>query len=370
MKERGSNFLKALDKFAGIPLLRICGSRSIKAPLCSSSHAKNVGILCLGAIGDLLLAGGLINGIALSLPKACIEIISSKANSGALALFGDNFVKSAFPVSNFFKLLRHIRKRDYDLFIDTTQWARLGALLSRFSGAKITVGFETPGQARGNGYDIKVPHLAFVHETQNFASLGKALFKNFNFLPGLVIPEKFINPFAADEIAILHFWPANGPGRELKMWPESYWAKLAGNLLQRGFRILLTGSKKDAQGSEKFIEKFFGGEEHITSIAGKYTLAELASILSKARALVSVNTGIMHLGAILGTPTLGLHGATDPLRWGPKGLKTASLLPQKGHYAYLNLGFEYPAGVLPAMQWISVTDVLNALDKLLGTEPG
>lgn len=364
MNERGNNLLKLLDRNLGIPLLRICGKRSRKT-ICVPENFKNVGVLCLGAIGDLLLASGLLNGIAASLPMARIEIIASASNGGSLELLDSSFIKTSFPVSAALSLLRHIRKNSYDLFIDTTQWARLGAILARFSNARVTVGFESAGQHRGNGYDITVIHRSDVHESENFAALGNAIFEHFSFLPKLELPANFINPFALDNVIAFHLWPANGPGRYLKIWPEQYWAELASILLARGYRIILTGSRENMDETGNFIKRFFRAEKNVVSVAGKYSLAHLACILKESRALVSVNTGIMHLGALLGTPTIGLHGATNPSRWGPLGARSASLLPDRGERAYLNLGFEYPRHARPAMQWITVREALASLDALL-----
>lgn len=364
MKERGNSLLKLLDRNLGVPILRICGKRSRKI-IGRPENFQKVGVLCLGAIGDLLLASGLLNGIAACLPDARIEIIASASNAGSLELLDNSFIKTALPVSAPIALLRHIRRNRYDLFIDTTQWARLGAILSRFSNATTTVGFDSQGQSRANGYDITVAHRSDVHESENFATLGKAIFENFSFFPKLSLPDNFINPFASHKTAAFHLWPATGPGRHLKTWPEQYWAELAKILLARGYRIILTGAEENIEETDNFIKRFFPAEKNVFSIAGQYSLAQLGCILKNVQALVSVNTGIMHLGAILGTPTVALHGATNPARWGPIGPRAVSLLPTRGERAYLNLGFEYPHHAWPAMQWITVQDALASLDALL-----
>ena len=106
------------------------------------------------------------------------------------------------------------------------------------------------------------------------------------------------------------------------------------------------------------------GAAHVHSLAGRTSLPGLAWLLSRADAVVSVNTGIMHLAALAGAPTVGLHGATNPRRWGPVGPRCVSLLPRAGRCAYLDLGFEYPADAEPALQHLPVEDVLAALHTL------
>ena len=72
----------------------------------------------------------------------------------------------------------------------------------------------------------------------------------------------------------------------------------------------------------------------------------------------------MHLAALAGAPTVGLHGPTNPLRWGPVGRHVRALLPHKGPYAYLNLGFEYPRPFKPCLDSLPVEDVADALHSL------
>ena len=72
----------------------------------------------------------------------------------------------------------------------------------------------------------------------------------------------------------------------------------------------------------------------------------------------------MHLAALAGAPTVGLHGPTNPLRWGPWGRKVQSLLPHAGACAYLNLGFEYPEPPVSCLENLPVSDVLAALESM------
>ena len=365
MRERGNNLYRNLDRYLGIPLAMLAGSlRKIDKNSFDSKQVEKIGILCLGAIGDLLLTSALVNGFASCLPGVSIELVSSRANSCALELLGNVDSKKAFAVKKPWDLINYVRSRQYDLFVDTTQWARLGALVSILSGAKHTIGFDTPGQHRGIGYDIKVQHKRDRHEIDNFLALGKAVIADFRGEAGLYVPKINSNSIERAKVIYLHMWPAPGKGCSLKMWPEEHWAMLARFLLDNGFYIKLTGSEFDAPANKAFLNKYFAGETQISSIAGDFSLAELAFLLKNGSALVSVNTGIMHLGAIVGAPTIGLHGATNPQRWGPVGPRCISLVPHKGEFGYLNLGFEYPPGAQTAMQWLPVEDVIKALDNL------
>jgi len=86
-----------------------------------------------------------------------------------------------------------------------------------------------------------------------------------------------------------------------------------------------------------------------------------------ARATVSVNTGIMHMAACCDAPVVGLHGPTNPLRWGPLTARAHNHAPQGMGCGYLNLGFEYPALPPDCMGAIAPEDVIASTLRALET---
>ena len=91
----------------------------------------------------------------------------------------------------------------------------------------------------------------------------------------------------------------------------------------------------------------------------------LLGLLDGADAVVSVNTGVMHVAAALGRPTVGLSGPTDPARWGPYGAHTRSVSPSGGRHSYLHLGHEYPRDATSPMHHLAVDQVEAALASIL-----
>ncbi|MBD5646694.1 MAG: glycosyltransferase family 9 protein [Desulfovibrio sp.] len=372
--ERGNRLHRWLDRYAGIPLVALAaGARRLERPRrkADPEEPRRVGIICLGAIGDLLLLSGLLEGLRRQLPEARLELVVSSGNAVAAPLIPHADAVTAFAVRHVPAMLRHVRARRYDLLIDSTQWSRLGALVSNLSGAGLTVGFATKGQARALGYDRAVTHSPDLHETENFLALGRALWPGLSGAPALRLPdaEPALPPRLTEALvdgrrhAFLHMWPAGYKSR-LKEWPAAHWARLARELTGAGFSLWLTGSAGDAPRNAAFLREYLPGAQYVHSLAGRTSLPELAWLLARADAVVSVNTGIMHLAALAGAPTVGLHGATNPRRWGPVGGRCVSLLPRVGRFAYLDLGFEYPADAEPALQHLPVDDVLAALHTL------
>jgi len=363
MAERGNLLLRRLDRWLGIPLtgLTACTRLRHSRP---PEVVRSIGLICLGAIGDLLLLSALTKSLRRTLPQVKLEAIVSRANAGAVSLLPGLDSHVAFAVHDVPSMIGHMRRQQYDVLLDSSQWARLGAVLCNLSAARYTVGFDTRGQYRAAGYDYKVIHRNDRHEVENFLALGRALFPGLDDSPELILPTA--PPDEALQLAnfprkiFLHMWPA-GINAHLKEWPAKHWATLARYLLDSGYRIFLSGSPADAAKNNAFLAEFFPAESRVCSLAGILSLPALAWALSRAQAVISVNTGIMHLAALAGASTIGLHGATNPLRWGPVGKQTASLLPRQGQFAYLNLGFEYPHNAEPALAHLPPEDVLTVL---------
>lgn len=369
MRERGNRLIRWLDRYMGVPLAGLTTCMRLGCQREIPVEPKRVGVLCLGAIGDLLLLSGLINGLRRRLPSARLELLVSPANTAAVPLIPNIDGHASFDVRHVPYLVAYVRRRHYDVLVDSSQWARLGALVCNLSGAACTVGFATPGQYRALGYSLKVEHRADRHELENFLALGRALFPDLSGEPLLRLPADM--PRDAAQLpgelgrrrAFCHMWPS-GYKAFLKEWTPRHWELLIRKLTERGFSVYLTGGPSDAGRNEVFLRERLPLHPHVFSLAGKMSLSGLAWLLARADAAISVNTGTMHLAALVGAPTVGLHGATNPLRWGPIGPRTISLLPRQGQAAYLNLGFEYPDAAYPSLMHLSVEDVLAALTSL------
>ena len=372
MGERGSRCKRYLDYGLGIPLTlasSLLRRKGRRGSVCLPEKARmRVVFLCLGAIGDLFLLTALISALRRKLPRAFFGLVTSKANACAAELVPDIDEHKAFGLWQIPQMISYLRGHPIDLCIDSSQWARLGTLLGNFSRAHTTIGFASKGQFRSFGLDIAVPHRSDQHEVENFLDLGRALFPDLQGEPGLLLPSSLhskrylVQKAQASPKAIYaHMWPS-GVQAHLKEWPEAYWAELLRNLQREGFTLYLTGHAQDTRRNAAFLAKY--PDLAAQSLAGEVSLNELAFLFARACAVISVNTGTMHLAALSGAPTIGLHGPTNPLRWGPWGKQVCALLPRSGSFAYLDLGFEYPKGVGPCLQNLPPQDVLAALERL------
>jgi heptosyltransferase III len=132
-------------------------------------------------------------------------------------------------------------------------------------------------------------------------------------------------------------------------------------LAQPQRRFVITGSPQDESRCQVLRQMFLDRDIPASIMVGRNGLSEIAHLLLNSELLISVNTGIMHLGAILGTRTIALNGPTAIHRWGALGRNAINLSPSDGSGGFLDLGFEYRGHLENVMDRISVAQVMNAI---------
>ena len=102
-----------------------------------------------------------------------------------------------------------------------------------------------------------------------------------------------------------------------KRWAPASFAEVADGLAVDGVQSVLIGSAMDAV-SGCAIESALSDSTTVMNLIGRTDLATLAGVLATARALVTNDSGAMHLGAAIGTPITALFGPTDERVTGPR----------------------------------------------------
>jgi len=90
----------------------------------------------------------------------------------------------------------------------------------------------------------------------------------------------------------------------------------------------------------------------------------LTHLLRRARLVVSVNTGVMHLAAIVGARLVAINGPNRNGRWGPIGPRAVGVeAPGKG-CGYLHLGFNFDGQPTDCMERTTVDQVYSATQEV------
>ena len=96
---------------------------------------------------------------------------------------------------------------------------------------------------------------------------------------------------------------SNEPGRR---WPFESYLQLAERLLDKGFRVVFTGGKGEVAEEGRLMARLDRPE--VVNLIARTSLPELLDLLKHAHAVVTADTGPMHLAIALGAPTVATVG--------------------------------------------------------------
>lgn len=362
---RSSRAAKRLDRWLGIPMVLALGALGRKRS--RPDVVRRVGVLKTAGIGDAILSTGPLLDLQRAFPGVAIRLFLGEESAPLGPLVPDGVEVITLPVKCPLKSLRLLRRSRFDVFIDFGSWPRIDAIYSVLVRSRYTIGFETKGQHRHHAYDATVAHSFDVHELENYRNLLRLVCPSVGSAPKLRTPVGLPLGFDAaplERTIVFHPW-SGGTARLQKMWPRDRWVELGCLLHEEGFEIRVTGGSADSHPSAELVRQLQERGCRARSLAGELDLTDTAAILARARAVVSVDTGIMHLAAVLGSPVVALHGPTLPGRWGAIGPATVSVLSTSAGCGYIDLGFEVPREPPPCMEGIAVAAVHEALRGLL-----
>ncbi len=383
MKERGNFWMRFLDRYVGIPMVLVLSifKRSNKI----EEGINSILVIKIGTIGDTLLLSPVLKAIKDTHPKVLLTVIGSKNNYEVLSRY--SFIDSLkiFEVSKvikepsyFFRFMKDVNSRDYDIVMDFESWPRLSAIIAFFVRTGRKIGFRTKGQFKHIVFDAVVPHDPLRHEMDNYISLANAI--------GLGTDLKSVSSFKIefpisdsekafvedllknakiefDNLILFHPCSSGYKGH-LKEWRAENFARLAGLLAKDGYRIGITGTKDNQLAAENIVNAC--PENNIVSFCGKFTLGQTAHLIKNSCLLITVNTGIMHLGAALNHPMIALLGPAGVLRWGPVGSSNAYNMESDFACApCLNLGSDYKCKNGGCMDAIKVEAVAEKAYEML-----
>jgi ADP-heptose:LPS heptosyltransferase len=102
-------------------------------------------------------------------------------------------------------------------------------------------------------------------------------------------------------------WPS-------RRWPAERFAAVGDALGAQGLSVLVTGTAGEADLTRRVVAMM---SHPATDLAGRTTLATLAALVERAALVVCNDTGISHVAAALGTPSVVIASGSDVARWSP-----------------------------------------------------
>jgi len=334
-------FARLVDKHVGSAMVRAASWFRSNTPSARRPPPAEIGRILLikfHGIGNIVMLLPSLRALARRYPEAEIDFLSLATNREILSDTGELsktiLLDAATPLRFFFSVVRTlptIRARRYDLAVDFEQFARVSAILAALSGARIRVGFDTPGQSREGLYTVPVAYREHLHMSRLFLRLSEAAGAD---IPGLeaekfdrrieLMPSHYVESRAVEAAAgadpgtplvVMH--PGSGGNLPLRRWPAERFGALARLFEERlGARVVLSGGPHEAALAER-VAAASGGRA--MNAAGRLSVKGLAALCERAEWVVSNDTSTIHVASAMGTPVVGLYGPNTPFLYGPVG---------------------------------------------------
>ena len=147
----------------------------------------------------------------------------------------------------------------------------------------------------------------------------------------------------------------------LRRWPVEHYVSVTKTLHDRGWEVVLLGGPDDA-----WVRPDFQGVT-VTDCIGTLSLPEVIAVCDTCDAVISHDTGPLHLAGLSCAAIIGLFGPTDPACFFPRRDRAVALWGGEGFACkpcYDGRDFA-PCANNACMQQISPQKVLDALDGLI-----
>ena len=328
--------LKNIDKVVGTPLCFLLGvlDKLIITRNQPPTEFKRILIIKLVAIGDLVNALPTLKAIKKSYPQSRLTILVTPRVKEVVEgypyldeiVYYDILGKDK-GLKGLFRIIRRIRRENFDLVVDLEQYYRITSLISYFSGIPNRAGFDLAGQGRRNLFTIKIPYLTEKHEVETFLEAASQIGADIS-EKGLVEiwvsleDRKYVDRFlkeagvsTGDLIIGIH--PGTGPSAISRRWQTEKYVVLADWMISElKAKVIFTGSPSETGRINEITETMTSPP---IVAAGKTNLKQLAEISRICKLFISVDTGPLHIAAAMGTKVIGLFGPNTPVKWGPYG---------------------------------------------------
>jgi ADP-heptose:LPS heptosyltransferase len=306
---------------------------------------RKILVLKFGGMGEAVLARSLVDRLRERSPNISFDFLVEKrtvemmtcGNQGRVSIYSPG----ADGMGKALGLLREIRRRQYDAILDFEQHSLLTAAFVRATSIPVRVGFAPPDTgSRGRMFTHPIELREKESMWSAFIRIGQVVDPN---LPEhlLTVPlpcspaadawlsewwNSHVGPNISGPVVAMHL--GVGPSAQYRRWPAERFVSLARAITEAQERVkfILTGAASERSLIEDFITQVPARSIDASDIGG---LDRTAVLLRRCDLLISGDTGIMHLAAAMGTPTVGLFGPNTPACWAPVGLRATYVYPTR-----------------------------------------
>jgi len=320
-------FAKSLDRVLGSLAGRVIGwgdgVREWARPPGPLPTVERVLVVKFWGLGNWALLRPIVRDLATRWPGARITVATLEANHELVADLADEVLlvrphSLATVATDLLRAVAALRRCPPDLAVDFEQFARAGALLARLGGARQRVGFRAGAPGRDGLYTVQVPFRRDVHVSRSFRDLAEAAGVPAGpYVPGALAASETGRAEIAQHLpsrpfVVLH--PGSGDNFPGRRWSAAGFAAAGRQAVRRGRQVVVTGGQAEGELAAR-VARSVGAEA--VSLAGRLSVGGFVALLSRADAILSNDTGPVHLGSALGVPVLAVFGPNTPVLYGP-----------------------------------------------------
>jgi heptosyltransferase-2 len=197
------------------------------------------------------------------------------------------------------------------------------ALMASRAGIPEVWGYRTDWRGRLLTRAVAAPRG--VHQADYYRELVRALgFPNGDAHPTLVVGETHralagagLTDAGWDGRVPLVALAAGAAYGGAKRWPPERFAELTRGLGKDGIATVLVGSREDGEVARAIVQ-LVGSNSMMFNLVGATSLPALAGVFSQCRAVVSNDSGAMHVAAAVGVPVTAVFGPTNEHATAPR----------------------------------------------------
>ncbi len=267
---------------------------------------KKILIIRFSSIGDIVLTSPVVRCLRQRYPDAELHYVTKK-NFAPIVEHNPYLTKIHIFDGAFKKLANTLRAEDFDYIVDLHHSLRSHRLL--LSLQKPYSSFKKLNLRKWILIKTKVNLMPKINVVDRyFKAVSSLKVENdlmgtdFFIAPDTVLPEETERFLHRSHVVAL----AVGSKHATKQLPVE---KIRELLSLTTFSVLLLGASEDMEKANEVVEGF---EDRVFSACGKLSLQQSALALSKSKALITGDTGMMHIASALGIHIFSLWGNTVP----------------------------------------------------------
>ncbi|MCP5063854.1 MAG: glycosyltransferase family 9 protein [Ignavibacteriae bacterium] len=266
------------------------------------SKVKNILIVRLSSLGDILLTTPLIRSLKNSNPNIKIDFVVRKEFKDTV--LHNPHLNNIYQVTrdqNYSELRDQLSKTEYDVVIDLQNNLRSRSLTKKIS--KNIFRFKKPN----------IDKFLLVNFKLNlFKKIISIPERYANSLPNFNLDEESLELFLPNEIKsdieqstnIIGLCP--GSVHKTKMWLEEYFVELGNLLVQNNYKVFLFGGKSDREICKSISNQI----EQSIDLSNDNKLFELSANMRMCKTIVCNDSGLMHTAVANNVPVVAVFGST------------------------------------------------------------